>query len=75
MVGGTGPRVLSRSRHFRARTVSQKHVITDFRWLKLSRAEQTKLFDETQVFGFGPRICLGKEYVSSRSKTDSKAWQ
>ena len=34
---------------------------SNVRWLDLSREEQSKLFDSTMVFGYGPRICLGKE--------------
>jgi len=33
------------------------------RWLGLSREDQIKLFERTMIFGYGPRVCLGKEYV------------
>lgn len=39
----------------------QALCITNLRWLELSREQQTKLFDDTQIFGYGPRVCLGKE--------------
>jgi cytochrome P450 len=33
--------------------------------MDLSREEQSKLIERTMIFGYGPRICIGKEYVVS----------
>lgn len=33
------------------------------RWLNLSRDEETQLWDQAMIFSYGPRVCLGKEYV------------
>jgi len=32
------------------------------RWLNLSRDEETQLWDQSMIFSYGPRVCLGKEY-------------
>jgi len=32
------------------------------RWLGLSREEERVLWDRSMIFGYGPRVCLGKEY-------------
>jgi len=31
------------------------------RWLELGTGAKKKVFDDTQIFGYGPRVCLGRE--------------
>jgi hypothetical protein len=31
------------------------------RWFKLSQEEEMKMWDQSMMFGLGPRACLGKE--------------
>jgi len=31
------------------------------RWLGLSREEEVRLWEQTMIFSYGPRVCLGKE--------------
>jgi len=38
---------------------------SDVRWMGLSREEESKLIERTMIFGYGPRICIGKEYMVS----------
>lgn len=36
---------------------------TEERWLGLTREEEHILWDRSMIFGYGPRVCLGKEYA------------
>ena len=32
-------------------------------WLGLTREDESRMWDQSMIFGYGPRICLGKEYL------------
>lgn len=53
----------SRSRLLCARKVVIIKVWPYNRWLGLSRDDESKMWDQNMIFGYGPRICLGKEYL------------
>jgi hypothetical protein len=73
MVCGTRSGTLPQSRQLRTRKVTVNRVVIDLRWLKLDQMEETRLLEDTQVFGYGPQICLAREYVRFGSRTDHES--
>jgi hypothetical protein len=35
------------------------------RWFDLSREDEYKLWDHSMIFSYGPRVCLGREFLAT----------
>jgi hypothetical protein len=54
-------RSLSRPGILQARKVLLRKIHPHYRWLDLTREDENMLWDHSMIFGYGPRVCLGKE--------------
>ena len=63
------------SRYISATKVIIDEFVVNRRWLGLSREEEIKLWDQTMIFSYGPRVCLGKEYTDFVEMLLTSEWR